>query len=244
LDFKVKGHSKYKLSLVEGWVKKSASEEDERLVKSAVKQKDFKSEYFKSPMVLDTTSNYFLMEYIEGHSFVEFLTYATKNDIDKLIKKFEGYFSETITGQESISSDVFIEKLNSIDSSLINKFNHIPKEVKIYKGKCHGDLTLSNMIFANDVYMIDFLDSFIESPTIDLVKLRQDTHLGWSLEMSELKYDINKLKISLNYLDEWLVNTYDINEYHFLQKVNLCRILPYAKTDSIKRFIDNKFNTL
>ena len=43
-------------------------------------------------------------------------------------------------------------------------------------GTCHGDLTFSNILFnGNNYYLIDFLDSFIESPLLDIVKLRQDT---------------------------------------------------------------------
>lgn len=42
MNFKVKGHSKYKLSLIDGWVKKESFENDNRLVKSALKQKKIK----------------------------------------------------------------------------------------------------------------------------------------------------------------------------------------------------------
>ena len=55
--------------------------------------------------------------------------------------------------------------------------NNIPN-LNIYKNVCHGDLTLSNLIFKNnEIYCIDFLDSFIDSPIIDLVKLKQDSSL-------------------------------------------------------------------
>lgn len=244
MDFKIKGHSSYKLSLEENFVKKSADSKDDRLVASANKQKSFYSQLFKTPKIYDITSSHFTMDYIEGHSFIQFLTYATKNDLDKLIKKLEGYFAENIEGKIMIDGEVFKRKIESIDKQYLSWFNDFPPEIEVYSGQCHGDLTFSNMIFSNDIYFIDFLDSYIESPTMDLIKLRQDTHLHWSLEMSEQKYDLNKILVALLYLDNWIQDTYQFDYYNFLQKINLLRILPYAKTTHIKNFISNKFHEL
>ena len=75
MDFKVKGHSNYNLKLHENVVTKSASTGDIRLVKSALKQKEFKSNYFKSPNVIEINNDSFLMEYIQGESFSQFFTF-------------------------------------------------------------------------------------------------------------------------------------------------------------------------
>lgn len=243
MDFKVRGHSSYSLSLRDGVVWKEATENDNRLVKSAQKQKDFNSQFFKTPKIFDINPSYFSMKYIKGYSFVEFLIYSTKNDLDKLLKKIEGYFKERIEGKETISANILEDKIKSIDPKYLELFGEL-NDIEVYKGKSHGDMTLSNMIFSNDIYLIDFLDSYIESPTMDLVKLRQDTHLFWSLEMSELTYDKNKVRIGLNYIDDWLVNNYDFTNYNLLQKLNLLRILPYAKTDRVKEFVNNSIPKL
>jgi aminoglycoside/choline kinase family phosphotransferase len=53
-------------------------------------------------------------------------------------------------------------------------------------GTCHGDFTFSNILFGdNKIYLLDFLDSFIESPLIDIVKIRQDTCFKWSVMLEK-----------------------------------------------------------
>ena len=125
MNFKVKGHSKYKLSLTDGWVKKESFENDNRLVKSALKQKKFKSNYFKTPDVKEINKNSFLMKYIIGKSFSEFFNQATKYDLDLLIEKLDGYFSETIIGDIKIPiSILFILFTTSIFGQNITEKYH------------------------------------------------------------------------------------------------------------------------
>ena len=243
MDFKVNGHSNYNLSLKDGIVTKTSENKDKRLKTSAIKQREFQSDYFKVPKVKEILSNGFSMDYILGFSFVEFLTYATKNDLDKLIKKLEGYFSETIEGVQIIKREVLIDKIKSISESYLGNWKEI-NDIKIYKGKAHGDMTFSNMIFSNDIYLIDFLDSYIESPMMDLVKLRQDTHLQWSFKMYDKPYDKTKVQIALSYIDDWLVSKYDFRHYNILQAINLIRIVPYTKSESISKFLHTNINKL
>lgn len=245
MDFKVKGHSKYNLTKEENVVVKSSTDIDDRLVLSAKKQQNFKSSFFKTPDVLGITNSSFSMEYIEGKSFKEYFLLATKNDLDFLIKSLKGYFDETIVGKIDVSTDILKNKINSLNIgknfvSLLDKKNTIPMLV----GKCHGDMTLSNMIFGKDIYLIDFLDSYIESPTMDLVKLRQDTHLHWSLNLIESPRDLTKLKLGLKYIDEWIRDEYLIEEYNLLQIINLLRIYPYVKDDRMNTWLDSNIKRL
>lgn len=63
-------------------------------------------------------------------------------------------------------------------------------------GVCHGDLTFSNILFnGNNYYLIDFLDSFIEAPLLDIVKIRQDSAHLWSQLMYTKSYDQIRLQI-------------------------------------------------
>ena len=102
-------------------------------------------------------------------------------------------------------------------------------------GFCHGDFTLSNMVFSSGrIYLVDFLDSFIESPLMDIVKLRQDTKFQWSLSIeNDLKhYQTGKVRQVLNYFDRQIIRyfgekPYFIAWYDFLEKINLLRIIPY-----------------
>jgi len=111
-------------------------------------------------------------------------------------------------------------------------------------GNCHGDMTLSNMIFGKDIYLIDFLDSYIESPTLDLIKLRQDTHLYWSLNMIDKTTDLTKIKLGLNYIDNWILDNYKIEDYELLQIINLLRIYPYTKDEKIINWLDTNIKKL
>jgi len=245
MDFKVKGHSKYKLSLIDGVVKKYTTEPDDRLIKSAIKQKKFKSSYFKTPEVIEINDSSFLMKYIVGKNFSEFFNQASKYDLDLLIEKIEGYFSETIIGSVDVPISILINKVNSLpDNEIILPFLSNKQSIEMNVGICHGDMTLSNMIFSNDFYLIDFLDSYIESPTIDLVKLRQDTHLYWSLNMIDVPRDLTKIKLGLKYIDDWIQSNFVIHEYELLQIINLLRIYPYATDYKIKQWIKYNIDTL
>ena len=117
-------------------------------------------------------------------------------------------------------------------------------DIRIKVGLAHGDMTLSNMIFTDEIYLIDFLDSYIESPTMDLVKLRQDTHLHWSLNMISSVTDLSKIKLGLSYIDDWLVENYPIEKYELLQIINLQRIYPYTNNVKIKKYLETNINKL
>ena len=84
MDFKVKGHSKYNIKLLDSIVVKSSDYRDDRLYYSAIKQKNFKSNYFETPKIHDISDKSFSMEYVPGKSFNEFLEYASKDDLDFL----------------------------------------------------------------------------------------------------------------------------------------------------------------
>ena len=246
MDFKVKGHSKYKLKLENNLVTKYHYKDDDRLVASANKQTEFISKYFKTPKVLDIQSNKFEMEYISGYSFSQFLTSASKRDLDGFINKIDGYLKENIIGELNVPIQLFINKIKSIDFNsdlLLSKIKH-KKDIKIKVGLSHGDMTLSNMIFAEDIYLIDFLDSYIESPTMDIIKLRQDTHLYWSLNMVNDITDLTKIKLGLKYIDNFLLNNYNVEEYYFLQIINLIRIFPYTIDKETEDWLTKNINEL
>lgn len=233
---KLKGNSLYGLEVRNSnnpMVVKYSHDYDERLLKSAYKQATFKSDYFKTPSITfideGKKKSSFEMKFIQGNSFVEFFLNASKSDLDSLINKLKGYFGERIKEERVFQIKHFHTKLDQLGESGYAFFVPNVGGIKMYVGECHGDMTFSNMIFDDEFYLIDFLDSYIESPTMDLVKLRQDTHLFYSLNMmKQSRVDRTKIKTGLNYIDEWLVSTYNIEHYKTLQTINLLRIKPYA----------------
>ena len=77
---------------------------------------------------------------------------------------------------DNVTREEFEKKMKLIFTQIMAEcakvFEQLPIEIEIPMGKCHGDLTFSNILFnGNNYYLIDFLDSFIESPLLDLVKI-------------------------------------------------------------------------
>lgn len=216
-----------------------------------------------------------LMEYIESMNFIQFFNTHEYNDIDIFINHILNYINDNIqtSSIQKINISVFLNKINDIRQKCIsnqldinyNIFDQyidyinlfIKNDIQILIGECHGDLTLSNIRFLdNKIYFIDFLDSFIESPINDIVKLRQDTKYYWSLFFynDKNKYDIKRIINSLNYIDNKIIqyNYYNkdiiLSNYTLFELMNLFRLLPYSKTEEITNFIINaiiqKFNII
>ena len=94
------------------------------------------------------------------------------------------------------------------------------------------------MLFTDSgMYLIDFLDSFVETPLQDIVKIRQDSKYGWSTMMTNQKYNIVHVKMVLNYIDNCISSyfeKYDFYKYYdMLQYINILRILPYVKEQKV-----------
>ena len=89
--------------------------------------------------------------------------------------------------------------------------------------------------------MIDFLDSFIESPITDIAKIRQDTKHKWSTFIYSKQYDKNKVQISLDYLDSKLDAMFRhfsfYRYYKLFQFINLARILPYSQNQKTTNYL-------
>lgn len=86
--------------------------------------------------------------------------------------------------------------------------------------------------------MIDFLDSFVESPLLDLVKIRQDSCYEWSRLMYEGNVDRVRLGIISRKIDEEIDQYYSQYEwykkyYQIFQLLNFLRILQYAKEEKV-----------
>ena len=208
--------------------------------------------------------SYIIMDYIYAQNFIDYFEHASKTDIDNFINVFCNYINYELNNCEIqyISKDVFIKKFNSvrgncyhnellIDNPITDRllnvceriFNELPDFLELAVGKCHGDLTFSNILFtSNKFYFIDYLDSFIETPIQDIVKLRQDTLYFWSTQMYSKRYDKIRLKIIFKYIDDKINNYFKDNYqyaryYNVLQLMNILRILPYVKKASIRDFL-------
>lgn len=244
-------------------------------------QNDISAEHsgIKVPTIYENKKSndeaYILMDYIYAKNFVDYFENASSEDINNFIKKFINYINDEFEQceKENISKNKFITKFESVVDncmknnllcdpefkddmiSMLNKartvFIMLPQELEISIGKCHGDLTFSNILFTtNKMYFIDYLDSFIETPVQDIVKLRQDTHYLWSLQMYDKKYDPIRIKMIFDYIDNKIdeyfkENNKEYETYYFaFQLMNILRILPYVKEIKVRDFLMKHLNEM
>lgn len=247
-----------------------------RLIKQAEKQKNFyisnRIPAFFTPEILEINNEindfaWFTMHYVFAEKYSDYLEQITIKQLKKLIQTFIKYLDQSFNNaqKEQVNEAIFLNKFNEIRTNIIQ--NQLPEATYFLQvidqlesnipitslpiGPCHGDFTFSNILFDDhEMFLLDFLDSFIESPMIDLVKLRQDTCYKWSimLEKQMPQYKVNKLTQVFNYFDLEL-ETYCKNLglqdwYVFLQAVNLLRIVPYLKIQTEILFIKNALKQL
>lgn len=235
---------------------------NERLVKQIEKQKAFKElplNRIKCPSVLsEGTDNdllkYFTMEYAGGKMYTYFLNYSSPSEVSFFISSIISYF-ESIKGTSiEYTDEQFIDlctdKIKSIKEYLPNpefiKYleNRILlcRNVRIPLSFCHGDLTLSNILFGKEeLFFLDFLDSYIESWVLDLVKLKQDLFYLWSIERDLELSNFRAIQVSLKIWGEIEKNYYEktnSEEFKILEVLNFLRIYPYIKKEEDLLIID------
>lgn len=271
---RIKGYSNFKVEIVTynniSVICKSSNEEDkERLKKQINKQIEFFQKYqknfnTKTPKIIKISEKKIYMEYIYfSENIIDYLQvgnikkidWITKNIINIIEKyinlsKYEIIDDKIIDDkirniQENIKNNLYIDEKNNIILKLFKRLKKIPN-IKIPIGKCHGDLTFSNILIDYDdmnLFLIDFLDSFIESPLLDIVKIRQDTKYFWVTKMYNGNFDINSCLISLKYMDNIFDNYFKKYEfynkyYSFFEALNILRVIQYSKNKDIISFFE------
>ena len=227
----------------------------------------------------DGNRYYVEMQYIYAKNFIDFFEHASKEDLDHVITMICEYITEELKAStvQTIESFMFLNKLDSIeknckDNEILSRgdrmsdvidiikrsreeYEKMPKSFKVPCGKCHGDLTFSNMLFSNNrMYIIDYLDSFIESPIQDIAKVRQDSKYHWSLLMYEKTYKIDFIRVDMifKYIDDSIdkyfsnckYSEYYFKLYRYFQLMNLLRILPYVKSDNVYEYLNKSINNI
>jgi tRNA A-37 threonylcarbamoyl transferase component Bud32 len=200
---------------------------------------------------------FFEMEYVNGREYKEFLSDGSPEEINffigTIVDLIRFFFSDSQRSDFSQFKNLVIEKINSLELDKEIEPDFIKfLETKVssldegffYFGDCHGDLSLPNILFCREnLALIDFLDSFIESPVVDLVKLKQDLfHLFSFLSCSDSKIKLRGIQ-SAKYI--WKKIEKEFSEhvskdsFKILEVVNFLRILPYAKQEETKSSILN-----
>lgn len=204
------------------------------------------------------------MEYIYSKNFVEYFENAGFEQIKYLIGAIKYFIDLEIDAStmQTVSASVLTDKMADV-ACKVERNKHLKDDVVAQElvrqsqeimdgvgdmmmpvGTCHGDLTFSNILFnGNNYYLIDFLDSFIESPLLDIVKIRQDTAYLWSTLMYHKPFD--KVRLSIvsekidTAIDEYFTGKYKwYRDYYMpLQLMNFLRILQYAHDDKVIEYL-------
>lgn len=209
------------------------------------------------------------MDYVYSRNFVEFFEQAGFEQVGYLIEALKMYLDKEIEQSPltTVKREVVTEKFEDVKKKTLgNKHLQGDKEIEeiIRKsevifdalpdmimpvGKCHGDLTFSNILFnGNNYYLIDFLDSFIESPLLDIVKIRQDTAWLWSQLMYVNPCDTIRLRIAFGKIDREIDTYFSARHdwynryYKPLQLMNFLRILQYAHEPAVIDYLKRTIN--
>lgn len=215
------------------------------------------------------------MEYIYSRNYIEHFEQAGFEQVKYLIGAIKYFIDLEISNStvQTVPSSVLTDKMADV-ARKVEKNVHLKDDDEAQElvrrsvdvmngvgdmtmpvGMCHGDLTFSNILFnGNNYYLIDFLDSFIESPLLDIVKIRQDTAYLWSTLMYNKPFD--KVRLSIisekidGAIDEYFAEKYQWyrDYYMLLQLMNFLRILQYGHDDKViaylKRIISSQLALL
>lgn len=242
----------------------------DRLKNQAMKQKAFDppaNSNIKAPRVLhvytDAMCCKIRMEYVYSLHSIAFIENSGLEQIDNFLSNLIDFVGSEIAQSKlkTIDDHILVGKYHAVKDNLLNNKNFSGDSVirswfplldRIFAanlsipipiGRCHGDLTFSNILFSrNSFYLIDFLDSFIETPLLDIVKLRQDTAFNWSGLMYNGTYDQVRHDIVLKFMDRKIVEFFSKyswyrDSYDIFQLMNFLRILQYAHEPRIVDYL-------
>jgi hypothetical protein len=236
-------------------IKKSfAIDYNKRLINQMNKQKNFHNfSVYRAVNVLDSFIGddnlfSFKMEFINSPDLIDLLSVCEIDVIYSFIENIKIYFNNFSVSDTKIPVSILEKKVENIlidfpDELLVNKFNELKSDIFIPICPCHGDFSLSNMLFDSDtIYLFDFLDTFLETPLQDIVKIRQDTKYLYFLNLQKEKnFNYSRLKIIMDFIDcklDEFFQSFDYYRYYRLfQFINFLRILPYTKNNNRENFI-------
>lgn len=234
------------------------SEEDSnRLQVQANKQKNFITNIIKIPKIINegniNNCFFFDMEYIRGADAAKYLSTANYHNTLSFTNKILDYLKENEEeSNNKINLDLIKQKIlkvnektKCLNDDIINRIIYSIRYISINETRCHGDLTLENIIIDkdNNLWLLDFLDSEISHYWQDISKLHQDLSGGWYI-----RKNINISKCITTFIGDEIYNqavkkNADYEVFHYLMLCyNFIRILPYIKNETEKQFVLSRIN--
>ena len=201
-----------------------------------------------------------LMPYVEGMTGRLFPVHATRSAAHTLSMSLSTllYFQLNESREERVPITLFRDKLTAVSistcdtelkfqvDSCLRVVNKLPDELFFPIGPCHGDLTLSNVIFdaTSGVTLIDFLATYLETPLQDVAKLKQDFIYGWSFRKDSSALGIKAEIMCRYHYPKAMVQIermYPV-QIQLLTLMALARIAPYVKDTITKQWVINSLS--
>lgn len=198
-----------------------------------------------------------LMPYVEGMTGHMFPVHATRHIGHTLSMSLSTllYAELNDSREELISLSLFRSKLDAVAKSTddgdlralvvhaSDQLASLPAQLPFPIGSCHGDLTLSNVILdpVAGVTLIDFLDTYLETPLQDVAKLKQDFVYGWSFRKEAASLGI-KAEILCRYHFPRAITQIERmypRQVWLMTVMALARIAPYVRDITTKQWLVN-----
>lgn len=263
----LEGHSGCKILLCETddnktFIRKVSGnkEYNSRLKIQMEKQRSFRSGYIKTPGIYGSGITeeglyYFDMEYIQGITLAEYMKRIEVGKERSLVEAIVHNAIAKTSNSSSAEETKILAKITSLKEELSSLNNEVIDTAlnmlqlhswkRFTRTACHGDLTLENIIVKGDqLYLIDFLDSFYDCWIMDLAALMQDVQTMWSYRYQN-EIEINTLLRLLVFRDILMDEVRKIapDEYieiYYALLLKLIRIYPYTKDDRTYHFLNEK----
>ncbi len=265
------GHSGCKILLCEKdnnevFVRKISSgyNYNKRLKIQADKQSEYSNPNIKVPRVLRNGYTedglfYFDMEYVQGITMSEYIKTIEIGKVRSICEVIVNNIVSMDSDGTEADESIFANKIESLQEKLASKNNIVINDAvrmlkkhswkRFIKTQCHGDLTLENIIVKdNQLYLIDFLDSFYDSWIMDISTIMQDVQTMWSYRHDK-ETEINT-KLRLLVFKDILMDTVkkvspdDYVEVYYALLLKLVRIFPYTKDKETYEFLNTKTQSI
>ena len=265
------GHSGCKILLCEKnnneiFVRKISSDKNynKRLAVQAKKQETYSNPNIKVPKVLQTGYTddglfYFDMEYVQGITMAEYIKTIEIGKVRSICESIVNNIVSRDSENTDFDESIFTTKIASLKEKLQPQNNPVINDAiellnkhswkRFRKTQCHGDLTLENIIVKdNQLYLIDFLDSFYDCWIMDISTIMQDVQTMWSYRHDE-EAEINT-KLRLLVFRDILMDTVkrvspeDYLEVYYALLLKLIRIFPYTKDKETYDFLNDKTKSI
>lgn len=181
-------------------VTKRAGSDSTRLHAQYLKQSKFpSSNHIQVPkIIIPWNGEAFSMEYVPSMPLGKYLQTASVSEVANCGESIVNFVKELMTKSKishaPLNHDLnFLEKIKSMQASL-SKSNHkvVQRAAGILEiwsktfpqliGPNHGDFSFENILInprSSEVWLVDFLDSPIESPLLDVGRFLIDSEHGW-----------------------------------------------------------------